>query len=100
MSSELKGPGLTRQQLGSPLARTPTTSLRAQRDTVHWDDEPTREPYRSGYPNFSEYRFVPKWHRMTSRRAPFSSKGRRDYPNGAYLVETVRTNPPSGWRTT
>ena len=65
----------------SPL----TTWLIAQREVWHWDEgELLWGAYGSGYPEYTEYRFLPLWSSLAGDRVPFQARA---------AVET-------GWHTT
>ena len=55
----------------SPL----TTWLIAQREVWHWDEgELLWGAYGSGYPEYTEYRFLPLWSSLAGDRVPFQAR--------------------------
>lgn len=52
-----------------------TTYLNAQREVWHWQDgETSWGAYGNGYPEFTEYRFVPIWPDLADDRIPFLAR--------------------------
>jgi hypothetical protein len=72
--SQLRGES-REEAVVSALATSPFTSwLHDQRGVWHWQGVPAWKPYGSGYPDSSEYRFLPTWPPSASRRPPIQAR--------------------------
>lgn len=72
--SRLRGESRERTITSALVASPLTAWLLSQHDVWHWQGDPTWKPYGSGYPDFSEYRFLPTWPPSMSRRPPIEAR--------------------------